>query len=148
MEPFEFERAQRILGELKKYRVQEEQRIEPIYKKNDESWELYQQGTFFGKKNRHYTLKGSFSVPSEWKKATVALRIETVLGEWDNTTNPQMNVSIDGTLIQSIHVNHREIILDHFFFDRSLDLSIELWAGRTEKKFPLYVSLIKIDPEV
>ena len=28
-------------------------------------------------------------------------------------------------------------------FDRSLDLSIELWAGRTEKKFPLYVSLIK-----
>ena len=102
MEPFEFERAQRILGELKKYRVQEEQRIEPIYKKNDESWELYQQGTFFGKKNRHYTLKGSFSVPSEWKKATVALRIETVLGEWDNTTNPQMNVSIDGTLIQSI----------------------------------------------
>lgn len=148
MEPFEFERAQRILGELKKYRVQEEQRIEPIYKKNDESWELYQQGTFFGKKNRHYTLKGSFSVPSEWKKATVALRIETVLGEWDNTTNPQMNVSIDGTLIQSIDVNHREIILDHFFFDRSLDLSIELWAGRTEKKFPLYVSLIKIDPEV
>ena len=87
-------------------------------------------------------------MPSEWKKATVALRIETVLGEWDNTTNPQMNVSIDGTLIQSIDVNHREIILDHFFFDRSLDLSIELWAGRTEKKFPLYVSLIKIDPEV
>src|SRR5699024_1438643 len=31
---------------------------------------------------------------------------------------------------------------------RSLDLSIELWAGRTEKKFPLYVSLIKIDSEV
>ena len=148
MELFEFERAQRILGELKKYRVQEEQRIEPIYKKNDESWELYQQGTFFGEKNRHYTLKGSFSVPSEWKEATVALRIETVLGEWDNTTNPQMNVSIDGTLIQSIDVNHREIILDHFFFDRSLDLSIELWAGRTEKKFPLYVSLIKIDSEV
>ena len=51
MEPFEFERAQRILGELKKYRVQEEQqRIEPIYKKNDESWELYQQGTFWRKR--------------------------------------------------------------------------------------------------
>ncbi|MDT2837867.1 hypothetical protein P7H50_13455 [Enterococcus durans] len=42
MELFEFERAQRILGELKKYRVQEEQRIDPIYKKNNESWELYQ----------------------------------------------------------------------------------------------------------
>lgn len=53
-------------------------------------------------------------MPNQWKEATVALRIETVLGGigW---TNQQMNVSVSRARIQSIDVNHREILLDQFF---------------------------------
>ncbi len=148
MESFEFERVQRIIEKLSNYRLKEQQKIEQIYKKNEESWEIYQQGTFFGEKNSYYTLKGTFSIPDEWKEGTTALRLHTSTKEWDNTTNPQMNVWINGMHIQSIDVNHQEIRLERSFNGPVLELSIELFSGRMEKQFPLYVSLIKIDPRV
>lgn len=147
MTKFEFERIQKILIKLKSYRISEPPMAISLERQTIAGYTPYQQGTFFGEKNQYYTFKGCFQVPENWREKTVALRIYTSLSEWDNTTNPQMKVYLNGTFVQAIDVNHREVIMDTWD-EKEVDFQLELFSGREDKQFPLFVQLIAIDPYI
>ncbi len=147
MTNFEFERIQKILIKLKSFRIKEQPIAIPVDMQTSEGWQPYAQGTFFGSKNQYYTFKGRIHIPADWQEQTVAIRIYTSLNEWDNTTNPQMKVYLNESFVQAIDVNHREVLLDSWD-ERGMDFRLELFSGREEKQFPLYLQLIAIDPDV
>lgn len=147
MTKFEFERIQKILIKLRSFRLCEQPMVIPVEEQTQDGWVPYQQGTFFGRKNAYYTFKGRFSMPKSWREKTIALRIFTALGEWDNTTNPQMKVYLNGEYMQAIDVNHREVILETWD-ENEMDLHLDLFSGREEKQFPLHIQLVAIDPIV
>lgn len=147
MQLFEFERIRKILFQLKNYRIRYQVPVNDLQLKQ-ENWAPYVQGTFFGEKNCYYTMKGTFELPEDWKEMSVALQVYSSLSEWDNTTNPQMKVFLNGNYIQAIDVNHREVRLDPSELTGTIALQIDIFSGREEKKFPLYVNLLAIDPIV
>lgn len=146
---FEFERIQKILIELSRSRIWQKEPLKNLELKIDGQWRDYPQGTYFGSKNRYYTVRSQFSIPSEWQEQTVALQLYSNLGEWDNTTNPQMKIYLNGEYIQAADVNHKQVILEEKWRTvGEIELIVELFSGREEKQFPLYVNLLAIDPIV
>ena len=148
MKVFEYERIQKNLYELSKYRISNRQLLGNLQLKIGETWQDYAQGTFFGQKNEYYTLKGKFTVPEDWQEKTVALQVVSFPGEWDNSTNPQMKVYLNDQYLQAIDVNHKEVILSEEWFGKEVQLRVEIFSGREEKQFPLTVELLCIDPLV
>lgn len=139
----EFERIQRIVMELKKMIIKEEQAIDSL---TFQSGEIYYSGSYFGEKEQYYTLETEIKLPVDWQEETLELSIYTTLTEWDNATNPQMKIYLEDELIQGFDVNHRSLRLTKEQKGlANLKLRIELFSGSEQKKFPLFVKVEKID---
>ena len=88
----------------------------------------------FGEKNCYYTMKGTFELPEDWKEMSVALQVYSSLSEWDNTTNPQMKVSLNGNYIQAIDVNHREVRFGSLGANRNNSLTDRYFFGTRRRR--------------
>lgn len=80
-------------------------------------------------------MKGTFELPEDWKEMSVALQVYSSLSEWDNTTNPQMKVSLNGNYIQAIDVNHREVRLDPSELTGTIALQIDIFRDEKRRSF-------------
>jgi len=150
---FEIEGLQRGIGELRKFINRESQQVEDLFltdvKESQESSIPYVQGEYFGHKDTYHEITGILKVPESWCNERVELEIYSSKNEWDNSTNPQMKVWLDGVLIQGMDVNHQEVLLPDWAKKKgSLDFRLEIYSGREEKQFPIFIKLNLVDEAV
>ncbi|KAF1298646.1 alpha-mannosidase [Enterococcus sp. JM4C] len=140
------ERIQRMNQELKKREIKEKVALTNLTLKDGEQLIPYQSGQYFGQKNHYYIITGEITIQDEWLEEELSLGIFSSETEWDNATNPQLTLFLDDELIQALDVNHREAIIPQSIIKRkSLRFRLEVFSGREEKQFPLFIYLQQID---
>ena len=147
---FEIEGVQRCIGELRKFLYREKKQVNNLMiNEIGKEQNTYVQGEYFGYKDLYYEISGKLAIPTDWRSGRVELEIYSSKGEWDNSTNPQMKVWLDGALIQGLDVNHQEVLLPQGVKDKGeLDLRLEVYSGREEKQFPIFINLHLVDERV
>lgn len=144
----ERESVQKINSKLKEYIEKESKGIRELVLTDGESSKAYFSGDYFGEKDHYYTITGELIIPIEWQESPVSLIIYSSETEWDNTTNPQMKLYLNDQLIQAFDVNHREAVLSsELIKQKELTFRLEIYSGREEKQFPVYIKLSKIDAQ-
>ncbi|MGM0124097.1 alpha-mannosidase [Enterococcus sp. AZ194] len=142
----ERERIQRMNQELKQREIIEKIPLMNLTLKSGDQLIEYQSGQYFGEKNGYYTIIGELVIPDDWQQSELSLGIYSSETEWDNATNPQLTLFLDDELIQALDVNHREAILPKMLIEKKkLAFRLEVFSGREEKQFPLFIQLQKID---
>ena len=122
--------------------------IDEIKKAPEEGWIDFKTGDLWGEES-HGWFKTSVKVPEEFEGQTIALSFHTFLGDWDNTTNPQFILYVNGEHIQGLDINHQETILTHNAIPGEVyNIDLHAHIGRIEgKKSSLYGKLVTIDEE-
>ena len=122
--------------------------IDEIKNAPEEGWIDFKTGDLWGEES-HGWFKTSVKVPDEFAGQTIALSFHTFLGDWDNTTNPQFILYVNGEHIQGLDVNHQETILTHNAVAGEVyDIDLHAHIGRIEgKKSTLHGKLVTIDEE-
>ena len=139
------ERIQRLNQELKKREIKRKIPLKELTLKDGDSYIDYQSGQYFGKKNQYYTISGEFTILDDWIEEELSLGIYSSETEWDNATNPQISVYLDDELLQALDVNHREVLLPKGIHGGTHSLRLEIFSGREEKQFPLFIYLQQVD---
>ncbi|MGM0197630.1 alpha-mannosidase [Enterococcus sp. DIV1314a] len=143
---FEFERIRKIFFKVNRYKVKERRVISALSLDQGNGFEPYEQGDYFGKKNTDYTIKGTFTIPEEWRDYPVAFEGYADPSQSDNSTNPQMKVYLNDHYLQALDTNHREVVLADEWKDAGeINFTVPIFSGREEKKFPLHFHLIAYD---
>jgi len=147
---FEIEGMQRSIGELRKFINRETQKVENLLiNEVGKEQKIYVQGVYFGHKDLYYEISGKLIIPNNWKSSRVELEIYSSKSEWDNSTNPQMKVWLNERLIQAMDVNHHEILLPDWVKEKGeVDFRLEVYSGREEKQFPIFINLNLVDERV
>jgi len=147
---FGIEGVQRSIGELRRYIYREKRSLEDLVISGDgQSEKPYQQGQYFGEKHGYYTISGQLTIPEAFQNSAVELEIFSSKSEWDNSTNPQMKLYLNGQLIQGLDVNHQEVVLPDWVYDeQTCDFRLEIYSGREEKQFPIFIKLNVVDQAV
>lgn len=122
--------------------------IDEIKNAPEEGWIDFKTGDLWGEES-HGWFKTSVKVPEEFAGQTIALSFHTFLGDWDNTTNPQFILYVNGEHIQGLDVNHQETILTHNAVAGEVyNIDLHAHIGRIEgKKSTLHGKLVTIDEE-
>lgn len=142
----EFERIQRNVDELKNCMIKNKITVDGLLLNTSTSEIAYKKGDYFGEKNQYYTLSGKLVIPDNFKSNHLELAAFSSLTETDNSTNPQIKVYFDNKLVQGLDVNHHTLRLTNEQIQRKeIELRIEIFSGREEKKFPITVELREID---
>ena len=143
---FEFERIRKLFYKLGRYKVKERQNLSPLQLKQEGTWQDYTAGDYFGKKNTHYEIKGRFQIPAAWHDLPVAFEGFSDLSQSDNSTNPQMQLYLNGEYLQALDANHREVVLPEKWKEAGeIQFEVKIFSGREEKKFPLHFHLVSYD---
>lgn len=147
---FEIEGMQRSIGELRKFINRETQKVENLLiNEVGKEQKVYVQGVYFGHKDLYYEISGKLIIPNNWKSSRVELEIYSSKSEWDNSTNPQMQVWLNERLIQAMDVNHHEVLLPDWVKEKGeVDFRLEVYSGREEKQFPIFINLNLVDERV
>ena len=147
---FEIEGIQRSIGELKKFINRQSQQVKNLLiKEIGKEEKTYIQGEYFGHKDLYYELTGKLLIPDDWHTSRIELEVYSSKREWDNSTNPQMKVWLANKLIQGMDVNHQEVWLPQWVVDLgTVDFRLEVYSGREEKQFPIFINLNLIDEQV
>lgn len=142
------ESIQRMNQELKKNMIKKTHPLTQLKLVDGDLTRDYQSGGYFGKKNQYYTIYGEMTIPEEWQTSLVSLGIYSSETEWDNATNPQITLYLNDQLIQGLDVNHREVILpQELLAEPLLTVRLEIFSGREEKQFPLFIQLQELDQQ-
>ena len=122
--------------------------IDEIKNAPEEGWIDFKTGDLWGEES-HGWFKTYVKVPEEFAGQTIALSFHTFLGDWDNTTNPQFILYVNGEHIQGLDVNHQETILTHNAVAGEVyNIDLHAHIGRIEgKKSTLHGKLVTIDEE-
>ncbi len=102
-----------------------------------------------GGEESHGWFKTSVKVPEEICRTNYCFKFSYFLGDWDNTTNPQFILYVNGEHIQGLDVNHQETILTHNAVAGEVyNIDLHAHIGRIEgKKSTLHGKLVTIDEE-
>ncbi|MGL5245773.1 MAG: alpha-mannosidase, partial [Sarcina sp.] len=158
---FGVERIEKICNELERYVYAKElsidnykyidgnyHNIDLIKDAPNDKWIDFKTGDLWGNES-HGWFKAIVDVPKEFEGHTIALSFHTFLGDWDNTTNPQFILYINGEHIQGLDINHKETILTHnAVAGERYEIDLHAHIGRIEgKKSTLHGKLVVIDEE-
>ncbi|MPQ43799.1 alpha-mannosidase [Clostridium tarantellae] len=158
---FAVERIEKICNELERYVYAKEfsinnykyidgnyHNIDLIKNAPKDGWREFSTGDLWGDES-HGWFKATVEVPKEFEGETIALSFHTFLGDWDNTTNPQFILYINGEHIQGLDINHKETILTHnAVAGEKYEIDLHAHIGRIEgKKSTLHGKLVVIDEE-
>nr|WP_318753409.1 glycoside hydrolase family 38 C-terminal domain-containing protein [Globicatella sp. PHS-GS-PNBC-21-1553]WPC09041.1 glycosyl hydrolase-related protein [Globicatella sp. PHS-GS-PNBC-21-1553] len=142
---FEFEYIRKQYYKLANFIKKEEYPIHNVRLVKGDLNEDYVLGTYFGQKNNYYTLLSEIKVPQLDIGETFWIEAYSSLTEWDNSTNPQLKLYLNEELIQGLDVNHRHTVVPEKFWGQKVSMRLEIFSGREEKQFPMYIKAYKID---
>lgn len=148
VENISFGRVYRINEELKKHIIKkrliaQNEIINDCGKESNFANEHY-----IGRKDSHYKIIGAFDLSNEtFNTGDYILEVTSRYYDDDNTKNPQLKLFINGDLVQSFDINHRycPVEAEWITVNDQLDFELELYSGNEERKFPINISVIKID---
>lgn len=142
----EREQVSRLVSELKLGIIKESHPLENLLLMDGPTVKAYSNGEYFGERDHYYLIQGEVMFEELSQGESYHLHIYSSLNEWDNTTNPQMKVYLNQQLIQALDVNHQQVRVPKEFVSKGkVDFKLEIYSGREEKQFPLYLFLQKID---
>ena len=94
---------------------------------DDGDWPLIEAGTCWGKLRQDFTLRTTFTVPSDWR-SPVALFLP--IGNARQFVHPEALAYIDGAALQGVNVYHQEILLPPRWCDGATHvLALHGWLG-------------------
>lgn len=115
-----------------------------------EEWKKFDAETmrWYGK-DRHYWFRTVAQIPEELDGKDVWLHIRTQLEDWDDGRNPQFLVFADGTPIQGLDINHREILLiKNAQKGTKIQLDLQAYTGTLHNEFKLLADLEERDEQI
>lgn len=159
--PFELERIHRILKDLKKFITKDSLEITNYkFKKgnskgmespfiDDSTWDDYTTGDLWGGYDQHAWFRTTFTIPKHFHNQQVVFTINTGhLEGWD-ISNPQFLAYLDGTIVQGLDVNHRNIIIDKKAkAGKSYNIALLGYSGLNQERVYLKSELIIIDEKI
>ena len=97
---------------IQKYRmIKTDKRFENVSELDTSGWEEFTNTELWGGHREYYWFETFVTVPEKFDGKCVVYELLTGReAEWD-ATNPQFTIYVNGTLVQGLDVNHREIIL-------------------------------------
>jgi alpha-mannosidase len=115
-------------------------------------WRDFLPGMRWGGRDRHYWFRSDLAIPAAFQGQTLALQVATgqTKEAWD-ATNPQFFLYLDGTLIQGLDVNHREVIFARggdADGSRSYRIDLAAYSGMLEQRSDLEVRLVAVDEPI
>lgn len=120
---FDVERIEKSLKDLQALIYNNRTRVEEVYIKEGDfkdykdaeasakPWVKFGQHEVWGDKYKRFWFKAEFTIPKELNGKYVVLEVATGKeGQWD-AVNPQFLSYLNGTVVQGLDTNHREIIV-------------------------------------
>ncbi|WP_026494969.1 alpha-mannosidase [Butyrivibrio sp. WCD3002] len=156
------DRVNVICNQLKKEIVREQINIKEWQKKDgcyitpedadkaENKWESFDAETmrWYGK-DTHYWFRTDVTIPESMEGKKVWLHVRTQLEEWDDGRNPQFLVFIDGTPVQGLDINHREILLfEEAKAGTKVRIDMQSYTGTLHSEFKLLADVEVRDDEI
>ncbi len=100
-------------------------------------------------KDRHYWFRTEFQVPEAFDKKALWLYVGTQIDEWDDGRNPQFLLFVNGTPVQGLDMNHREVFLNREArAGEILTLELQAYTGILHQEFRLIPEAREVDAEI
>ena len=118
--------------------------------KDEAAWENFDCKTmhWYGK-DRHYWFRTTYTVPEELEGKSIWIRISSQIDEWDDGTNPQFIVFVNGEVYQGIDMNHRECLITRSGkAGETLTIDLQAYTGIMHEEFALRTQIEEIDAEI
>ena len=156
------ERIEKICSEIDKYIYREKlvidnfrivegkyDTIDIVNEIPQEQWNDFSEGQLWGGMDKHAWFKCSVIVPESFKGKTIALNFYTYNENWDNVTNPQFILYVNGEKLQGLDVNHKEFILTNDALPGTIyNIDLHAYAGRVfDRKVTLGGKLVVLDKQ-
>ncbi len=112
-----------------------------------EAWEDFDCDTmhWYGP-DKHYWFKTIYTVPEELAGKRMWMHVMTQINEWDDGKNPQFLLFVNGTAVQGIDMNHREVLLrESAVAGEELVLELQAYTGTLHQEFQLFVNMHEVD---
>lgn len=113
-------------------------------------WEVFDTRTmhWYGK-DRHYWFRAEFTVPKEFDGKPMWMYVSTQIDEWDDAKNPQFLLFVNGTPIQGMDMNHREVFLsEKTKAGERLTLELQAYSGTLHQEFNLIPEIQEVDGDI
>ena len=96
--------------------------------------------------DKHYWFKTVYTVPEELAGKRMWMHVMTQINEWDDGKNPQFLLFVNGTAVQGIDMNHREVLLrESAVAGEELVLELQAYTGTLHQEFQLFVNMHEVD---
>ena len=156
------DRANVICMQLKKEITRQQVRIQKWQKKDGcyitpkdadkapKEWEEFDSETmrWYGK-DTHYWFRSDITVPDSMEGKKVWLHVRTQLEEWDDGRNPQFLVFVNGSPVQGLDINHREILLfEKAKAGETIRVDMQSYTGTLHNEFKLLADIEVRDDEI
>ncbi len=156
------DRANVICMQLKKEITRQQVRIQKWQKKDGcyitpedadkapEKWEEFDSETmrWYGK-DTHYWFRSDITIPDSMEGKKVWLHVRTQLEEWDDGRNPQFLVFVNGSPVQGLDINHREILLfEKAKAGETIRVDMQSYTGTLHNEFKLLADIEVRDDEI
>lgn len=159
--PFQLERINRILKDLKKFIIKDTLEItsyklkegnskgmESLYI-DDSTWDNYTTGDLWGGYDKHAWFRTSFTVPNHFQDQHLIFTINTGHSEGWDISNPQFLAYLNGNIVQGLDVNHRSIIIDKkAVAGKSYNIALLGYSGLNQERVYLKSELTVIDEKI
>ena len=156
------DRANVICMQLKKEITRQQVRIQKWQKKDGcyitpedadkapKEWEEFDSETmrWYGK-DTHYWFRSDITIPDSMEGKKVWLHVRTQLEEWDDGRNPQFLVFVNGSPVQGLDINHREILLfEKAKAGETIRVDMQSYTGTLHNEFKLLADIEVRDDEI
>lgn len=158
---FAKERAQVICDQLKKaaclqqqeltdWQVKEGLFLRPEEAETDEqAWAAFDSRTmhWYGP-DRHDWFRATLTVPKSFDGRPLWFRIRTQIDEWDDGKNPQFLLFLNGSVVQGLDMNHREVLVTRSAkAGETYQIDLQAYTGILHREFQLLGEMLEIDSE-
>lgn len=153
-------RIGRILKELRLYTrsaeacidsfkmVEGNYKYEDCPKLDDSAWKPFSKNDRWGGRDKHCWFTADFIVPEGMDGKVLALAVATGREDGWDATNPQFIAYINGSLVQGLDVNHREVILTHNARKgESYQIHLDAYSGMIEGLICLNCCVCAVEKE-
>lgn len=118
--------------------------------KSSQQWMAYDSRTmhWYGP-DEHYWFRTEFTVPDKFNGKPMWMHVKTQIDEWDDGRNPQFLLFVNGTAVQGMDMNHREVFLTgEAVSGETYKLDLQSYTGILHSEFNLIAEAWEINPEI
>ena len=97
----------------------------------------------------HYWFSSQLTVPSSFDGRPLWLHVRTQIDEWDDGKNPQFLLFVNGTPVQGVDMNHRDVLISTAASaGQTYLMELQAYTGILHTEFSLITELWDIDPQI